>query len=94
MSFVDFNKRIIRSKSCTFFNKLFQFPLVFTFFIKYKPKCWATSNTSLGCLSLTSKALRIWGKASSNCTSTTAPMTATTRPGGADEAAASAVAAY
>lgn len=39
-----------------------------------------TSRTSLGARLCTSKALRIGGNSSSNCTSTTAPMTATTFP--------------
>jgi len=46
----------------------------------FSPRCWATSSTSLGVRFCTSKALRIGGRASSNCTSTTAPMTATTFP--------------
>ena len=44
------------------------------------PKCWATSKMSFGDLPSTSKALRIGGRLSSNWTSTTAPMTETTRP--------------
>ena len=44
------------------------------------PRCCATSNIRRGVLFCTSKALRIGGSISSNCTSTTAPMTATTRP--------------
>jgi len=46
----------------------------------FSPRCWATSSTSLGVRFCTSKALSIGGRASSNCTSTTAPMTATTFP--------------
>ena len=43
----------------------------------FSPKCCATSKTNLGDLSATSNALRISGRPSSNCTSTTAPITAT-----------------
>lgn len=46
----------------------------------FSPRCWATSSTSLGLLFCTSNALRIGGRASSNCTSTTAPITATILP--------------
>lgn len=58
------------------------------------PKCWATSRISLGLLSCTSKAFNIGGRLSSNCTSTTAPMTATTRPLMAPAAAFFGSAAY
>lgn len=44
------------------------------------PKCWATSKISLDSLPCTSKALRIGGNPWSNCTSTTAPITATMWP--------------
>ena len=46
----------------------------------FLPKCWATSKMSFGERPSTSSALRIGGKPSSNCTSTTAPITDTTRP--------------
>lgn len=46
-----------------------------------------TSSTSLGLRFCTSKAFKIGGKSSSNCTSTTAPITATTFPFAAPEAA-------
>uniref|UniRef100_A0A1B0CLT8 Uncharacterized protein n=1 Tax=Lutzomyia longipalpis TaxID=7200 RepID=A0A1B0CLT8_LUTLO len=46
----------------------------------FSPKCWATSRTSLGLRPSTSNAFKIGGRFSSNCTSTTAPITATTRP--------------
>src|SRR5262249_19837887 len=39
------------------------------------PRCWATSSTSRLPWFLVSSALRIAGRWSSNCTSTTAPMT-------------------
>lgn len=55
---------------------------------RHWPKCWATSNTSLGDLSLTSRAFRMGGRPSSNCTSTTAPITATILPWAPDLAAA------
>ena len=55
----------------------------------FSPKCWATSRTSLGERPPTSKALRISGRPSSNCTSTTAPITATIWPSLAFAAATS-----
>lgn len=48
--------------------------------MNFLPKCWATSKISLGDLLETSKAFKIAGKVSSNCTSTTAPITATILP--------------
>ncbi len=48
---------------------------------------------SFGVLPSTCKALRIGGKSWSNCTSTTAPITDTTRPCDAEAAAAAAAAA-
>jgi len=59
----------------------------------FSPRCWATSSTNLGVRFWTSKALRIGGRASSNCTSTTAPMTATTFPCAPPLVAAAALAA-
>ena len=50
------------------------------FEIVFLPKCWATSKISLGDLPSTSKAFKIGGKLLSNWTSTTAPITETTRP--------------
>ncbi len=47
---------------------------------------------SFGVLPSTCKALRIGGKSWSNCTSTTAPITDTTRPCDAEAAAAAAAA--
>jgi len=41
----------------------------------FPPKCWATSKTKRAAVPYTSSALRIGGRAPSNCTSTTAPMT-------------------
>ena len=58
----------------------------------FSPRCCETSNTSLGDLPATSSALRIAGRPSSNCTSTTAPITATICP--LLTAAAGAAAAY
>src|SRR5262245_27888133 len=44
------------------------------------PRCWATSSTRRLPWFLVSSALRIAGRCSSNCTSTTAPMTWVMRP--------------
>src|SRR6202045_2369390 len=44
------------------------------------PRCWATSSTRRLPWFLVSSALRIAGRWSSNCTSTTAPMTWVMRP--------------
>lgn len=44
----------------------------------FSPKCWATSKIRRGVRFSTSRAFKIGGRLSSNWTSTTAPMTATT----------------
>uniref|UniRef100_A0A182WD12 Uncharacterized protein n=1 Tax=Anopheles minimus TaxID=112268 RepID=A0A182WD12_9DIPT len=57
-------------------------------------QCCATSSTSRAVRPCTSSAFRIGGSCSSNCTSTTAPITATTLPCAPAAALAAALAAY
>mmetsp|Transcript_3318 Transcript_3318/g.7484 ORF Transcript_3318/g.7484 Transcript_3318/m.7484 type:complete len:237 (-) Transcript_3318:25-735(-) len=59
----------------------------------FSPRCCATSRTRRTSWSCTSSAERMGGRCSSNCTSTTAPMTCVTRPPGVAAAAAAAEAA-